>query len=169
MFTKALFALALLGCPFFAFASTYNLDLVNPQTVHYGAPNVNFNDTFTFTIASGDVAAAAAIKLDISFGNLSVWGISNFLATSNSPALTFSATLDNANATIGYHSGLLTAGSYSFDVTGTTTGLNGGTYTAGFTNLSANASAVPVPGAIWLFGSALFGFASLNRRKQATA
>ena len=33
--------------------------------------------------------------------------------------------------------------------------------------LTATPAAVPVPGAVWLFGSALVGFLGLNRRKQA--
>jgi len=30
-------------------------------------------------------------------------------------------------------------------------------------------SAVPIPAAVWLFGSALAGFIGFNRRKQVTA
>lgn len=43
------------------------------------------------------------------------------------------------------------------------TGLRG---TYGF-NIQTTVSAVPVPGAVWLFGSALAGFAGLRRRKAA--
>ena len=46
---------------------------------------------------------------------------------------------------------------------------NDGSGYAAATNYSfgVQISAVPVPAAVWLFGSAVLGFAGLNRRKQA--
>ena len=36
-------------------------------------------------------------------------------------------------------------------------------------NLIGNVTAVPLPGAVWLFGSALLGFVGIGRRKRSLA
>ncbi|MFX7013402.1 VPLPA-CTERM sorting domain-containing protein, partial [Acinetobacter baumannii] len=52
-----------------------------------------------------------------------------------------------------------------------TSAANGGTVGSGGTdrvdNVIVTASPVPVPAAIWLLGSGLFGFAGLRRRQSA--
>lgn len=58
---------------------------------------------------------------------------------------------------------LLQAGTYSLAVGGATAGLTG-TFA-----VQADVSAVPVPAAVWLFGTALMGMVGLGRRKQAAA
>lgn len=174
MFIKILFTIALFGCSFFASASLYNLDQVNPTIVSYTAFNQSINDQFTFTIPANSQGAAAAVALDISIGDVTLWGIKNLVvsADSTSPSpLSFTAKLDaNTNAITGYLSNALNAGAYVFDVSGVTSGIYGGAYSAGFSTVQTSAlTPVPVPAAIWLFGSAMLGLTGLNRRKLATA
>ena len=180
MFIKALLTLALLGYSFFASANTYNLDQTNPQFISYSTPGLSFDDHFTFTVPVNDIGVANAIKFDLSIGSIQAYAISDLMVAAVSPApaaptssvFTFTALRDNSNAIIGYQSNQLTAGSYKFDVSGKTSGLMGGNYAVQFSSLPSSSvavSAVPLPAAAWLFGSALLGFTGLNRRKQANA
>lgn len=57
----------------------------------------------------------------------------------------------------------LTAGDYTLFVGGN---FSGGTGAAGKYTVSLTASPVPVPAAVWLFGSALAGMGAIGRRKQ---
>lgn len=170
MFIKVLSTPSLLGCSFIASANIYNLQPDSPQFINYSTSGLSFNDQFTFTVPANDVGAATAIKFDLSIGSVKAYGISDLMVTpmSTPPAgstFTFNPTYDNSNAITGYQSNQLTAGSYEFDVSGTTAGLSGGNYTAGFSVIPAALAALP--GAVWLFGSVLLGFTGLNRRKQA--
>jgi hypothetical protein len=175
MFIKALFTLTLFGCSFFASANTYNLDQANPQIISYSAPGLSFDDRFTFTVPVNDIGAATAIKFDLSIGSIQAYAISDLMVAAVSPApaaseFAFTALRDDSNAIIGYQSNELTAGSYEFDVSGKTAGLMGGNYAVQFSSLPTySVSSVPLPGAVWLFGSAILGFTGFNRRKQADA
>jgi hypothetical protein len=53
----------------------------------------------------------------------------------------------------------LTEGVYDFIVSGVSTGINGGVYQVG-------TSVVPLPAAVWLFGTALFGVLGISKRKH---
>ena len=174
MFKKALATLGLLGWSVAASATANNLDLVNPVTVSYsGLPaGSSFNDQFSFTIPVNTVGAAAAVSLDISIGSLNLLGISNFTVqqdpyhASTNP-LSFSAMKNTAGNITGYQSNALATGAYFFDVLGSISGINGGAYTAAISTVSSNAvSAVPLPSAAWLLGSALAGLVSFGRRSK---
>lgn len=67
---------------------------------------------------------------------------------------------NDGDGSVTYNFGPLAAGRYSLFIGGDDFGAGAGRYTVSM-------SAVPVPGAVWLFGSALFGLLGLNRRKQA--
>ena len=70
-----------------------------------------------------------------------------------------------------------TAGGYSTCVTSNPASCDGTTYSTAYANLrlarnaaiTFNVQAVPVPGAVWLFGSALAGLVGLRRRQQLAA
>lgn len=53
----------------------------------------------------------------------------------------------------------LSEGVYNFIISGKSTGLNGGVYQVGTT-------VVPLPAAVWLFGTALFGVLGITKRKH---
>ena len=58
--------------------------------------------------------------------------------------------------------GLLATGTYVLKITGTASGAAGGTYSG-----AMNLTAVPLPPAAILFGSVLFGFAVVARKRKA--
>ncbi len=64
----------------------------------------------------------------------------------------------------------LAPGNYSIGASGAATGLNGNTTGAhGVLSFSATAAPVPLPGAAWLFLTAMMGVLGLNRRKHSVA
>jgi hypothetical protein len=72
-----------------------------------------------------------------------------------------------AGDTVSYLFTNLAAGNYSLWIGGngpTVTPIGSQSYIA---NITASPVPVPVPAAIWLFGSAVAGFVSSRRRKQA--
>jgi hypothetical protein len=73
------------------------------------------------------------------------------------PALTITNYFENLSNIV-----LTTGHQYTLQVQGNYLGTVGGSYTG---TLSTSPSAVPVPAAIWLFGSALAGFIGFNRRR----
>ncbi|MDD5581102.1 MAG: hypothetical protein PHY16_17760 [Methylobacter sp.] len=70
-------------------------------------------------------------------------------------------TIDGFTASSGgaYSLTNLGPGLYNFLVSGTASGIGGGQYGVGV-------SAVPLPAAVWLFGSAMLGFLSLAKRRN---
>ena len=110
------------------------------------------DDQWIFTLLE---PLLTAISLD-SNDNLPFFEISDFVASSSSPDIVFDYDAgDNAYL----FSGLLAAGTYTIDVTGLVTGEIAGQY-----DILLGMSAVPVPAAAWLFGSALLGLMASGRR-----
>lgn len=103
-------------------------------------------DTWTLNVGAGE-------KADIAFtnNNLVAFGVQFF-------DITGFTVLPSASMTG------LTAGVYSFAVTGSSVGFGGGSYLVG-----TKVSPIPVPAAIWLMGSALVGLVSFSRRKTGMA
>ena len=178
MFKKTLITLGLLGWSVFASATPILLNSPNqPYNVYYPIDNTPFNDTFQFTIAANQEGQAAAVALDLNFGNLDLLNISNLLvqADPNTPssATPLYFTISSyTNAPTGgleaasYQSDNLAAGTYIFDVSGITSGINGGGFSAlySLTLNSSEVSPVPLPSAAWLLGSALLGLISFGAR-----
>jgi len=170
MFNKILFTFILLGSSFFASAST---TLSSNAPVLNTIPVVNslFNDAFTFTVGANEKGSVSISNFPLltTFpgfpGVFNVYNINNLTAATVSGAPLFNF-IKEPNGT--WQSTSVLAGAYSFDVTGKTSGLNGGIYSVIFSAIPVTAAApVPVPAAVWLFGSALLGLTGLNRRKQS--
>jgi hypothetical protein len=141
------------------------LDL--PSSIHFGdstkgTPNVRqelpslgkFSDSYTFNIvdmAGLDEQVSVLTKFK-GFSNFKAWveGVGDLVQTSlNVPQL--------------YGSFLLSPGSYTLRVEGVVTEAPT-SYAGTFDLYESNITNTPIPGAVWLFGTALTGLGFLNRK-----
>ncbi|MEM9056240.1 MAG: hypothetical protein AAGD86_02110 [Pseudomonadota bacterium] len=157
----ALVATGLLGIASTAGAATVDLgsiasgDFVGGSLLS-GSGNT-IADQWTFTL---DEDALTAISLDSNDAE-PFFEITDFVASSSSSAIVFTYDAsDNAYA----FDGLLSAGTYTIDVSGFVSGDIAGQYDV---LVGASVAPIPVPAAVWLFGSALLGL--MTTRRQANA
>jgi hypothetical protein len=122
------------------------------------------NDDITFTITNESFISGTLTNLVINvtlpfFGTFSILNISGLSATLVGPL-----TIDS-NGNFSY-AGVLAAGNYLINVTGTTTGILGGAY-----HIAVTAATTPIPGALLLFMTAMGGMAGVAgwRRRRAVA
>lgn len=100
------------------------------------------------------------------------WSNAQYVAHANAKTIDNSSNASDTLETLVIN---LTAGNYAIGASGALGALGSGNSSFGLTNLHgvltfqavANTSAVPVPGAVWLFGSAMLGFLGLSRLKVA--
>ena len=119
-----------------------------------------FSDTYTFNTSLPSTVGVSATNVAVKFSGNIFGEISNFAGTLNGVALEFStATVGNAIAKflVGNVSG---ATDYTLVLSGNAG--NGASYGG-----SIAVAPVPVPAAVWLFGSALMGMLGVSRRKKA--
>lgn len=161
-------SLALVGLSFQASAATKDLGMITDNET-FGNKSVatGFSDTYTFMVPDN---IETTISLTNSFSgpnrdgfitgfSASVNGGPAFTLTPNTSSQLLEAAFSDLAANVAHS--LLVTGT---DVLGRGTGSYGGSF-----QLSINTSEVPVPAAIWLFGSALLGLTGLKRRQQAHA
>lgn len=103
----------------------------------------SFVDLWTLSVDPGESASIGFNLLDLSVGGADIFKINGFT----------SAPLGSYGLTN------LGTGVYDFLVFGSAFGASGGAYAGGV-------SAVPLPAAVWLFGSAMLGLLSLAKRKN---
>lgn len=123
------------------------------------------NDDVTFSITNTSTISGSLTNLVFNvtipfFGTFSILNISGLSATLVGPL-----TIDS-NGNFSY-AGVLAAGNYLINVTGTTTGILGGAY-----HIAVTAATTPIPGALLLFMTAIggmAGFAGWRRRGSAAA
>ncbi|MGZ5244936.1 MAG: hypothetical protein ACXWTL_08080 [Methylobacter sp.] len=102
-----------------------------------------FVDLWTLSVDPGESATIGFKSLDLPVGGVDIFKIDGFTwAPLGSYGLTN-----------------LSTGVYDFIVFGSAVGAAGGVYAGGV-------SAVPLPAAVWLFGSAMLGLLSLAKRKN---
>jgi hypothetical protein len=150
------------------FGYTDTLD-TTPLITSGPAAGYGFIDTYVFSSTN---AAASSLTTTINLGSLSgITGLQERLyAFSGAPVLGSPGSSLIQDWTSPLPGGVvlndpnLAVGTYALEVRGATTGTFGGTY-SGALNLS-NVAAVPLPAAVWLFGSALAGMASVRRSKK---
>ncbi len=107
---------------------------------------ISINDTWTFDVPTGNVGS-------ITFSSSQ---IANFFSIANFSVVPTAGT--SGSLVFNNLSGLNT-----FTVTGSTNGSFGGSYNV----TTGELSAVPVPAAVWMMGTALVGLVSFGRRKTA--
>ncbi len=132
------------------------------------AADASQNSSFTpgFTLFSGWDAGTTSTKHQSWNGTSALPGNPATPTTLGSTDLTYvgHAATTAAGGTVSYLFTNLAAGDYSLWIGGNGTG---NTTTNQSYVATISASPVPVPGAVWLFGSALAGVVGLRRRKQA--
>lgn len=156
---KALVATCLLGVGSTAGAATVDLGIVANGGFVGGSllagSGASIADQWTFTIEQD---LYTAISIDSNDAE-PFFEIADFVVSSGSDAITFTYDAgDNAYA----FDGALAAGIYTIDVTGNVSGDFAGQY-----DVLIGTSAIPVPAAVWLFGSALLGLMTSGRRNMA--
>lgn len=123
--------------------------------------NQSINDSWVFTVNEQVHAIIDVTSTEFLLGN--------FLLLGNDEELdvTFTGTAGNIGEGI-YDLGILDTGiTYTINVVGSTAnslGLAGGGYDG-----DLNLSAVPIPAAAWLFGSALLGVVGVGRSRKASS
>jgi hypothetical protein len=147
-----------------------------PETIGLSASlpaGFGFYDDFLFTIPS---AATNSITSTIGFSNIlniDSLQVRIYNAATNSPLPVLGTpngtVLEGWTTLIAPGSSIsitapssLNAGTYVLEVRGTVTGSSGGSYSG-----VLNVAPVPVPGALWLFGSAVGGMLTLRRSRAA--
>jgi hypothetical protein len=146
---------ALVGSSTTLAANVYHtLNLGESETYSHVTDDGPFTDMGIFTLDE-----AALVNVSISDTEVTSSGaildVSTFTVTSNTG---FSASIDNLTSYI-FSLGSLDAGDYTLTFQGESAGVWGGIY-------DVTVSAVPLPAAAWLMGSALFGFAVFSSRKS---
>lgn len=158
--------------PTVAGSYTYGHGYGAPTSPLAGAPSYGFYDDYVFTIGA---ANANSITSTIDLGTLQVSNLqvrlyslaSNTLPTFGAPVGMVYSAWTSVISGPGFSGAyavipeiVLGAGTYVLEVRGNVTGTNGGSY-SGVLNLTP----VPLPGAVWLLGSALLGLGSMVRRR----
>ena len=157
--TKALAVITLTLVNVAANSATFT---INPNPVetsagfNNGPINGGFTDTWNFTVSKPVTGAASVTNIGINNTN-----ISGFKAVIDG---TYQLLTTTANGVLNTASGVfnLATGGHYLTISGT--GANGASY-GGNLAVSTSVGAVPVPGAVWLFGSALAGLVGLTRKK----
>jgi hypothetical protein len=124
----------------------------------FGGPNAT--GMFTFDATTG-------LYSDVAFNIITLFGNDDY-STASGTALQLTSTSDfwGDNSTIDFAAGLTDLG-WVINFTGLA--ICGGGICNGVSedNIAGTVSAVPLPAAAWLFGSAILGLAGVARRKRA--
>ncbi len=146
-----------------AMAVDYDADLILGQTFTYNHLITNtadlsglFADTGTFTLTNPGPINVSIRNSALSACFIDILNVSQFsVVPPLNTGLFSTGNLVDANFVL---SGL-SAGTYTLQFTGNADGVFGGAY-------DVTVSAVPLPAAAWLFGSALLGFVTYSARRN---
>ena len=149
-----------------ALASTYTIDipvdqLLSPYVNFAMTPVGSFSDTYNFTISSQSYGAASTTNHQLTFGPVKILDIAGLNMNIYYEGTTL---LSSSGSGVSVFNANVLPGSYHAVITGTSTGLSGGTY---IMSMAATPAPVPVPAAAWLLGSGLIGLVAVARRKDA--
>ena len=149
------------------------------------SPGSGFTDQWNFQVASNaavvdaqnSVAFVGIDSFAVYSSGVELTGVALFeggTKLSNATLSTSSTSVPPLGSTVSYNSSLsyasLLAGhSYSLEIQGLVLGTQPGQYTGTLTTVASSTAPVPVPGAVWLFGSALAGLVGMARRKRTAA
>ena len=172
-----IFLLSMLGLTSQSYAATFNLGLI-PYSQDFGntisgnTEDSDFTDTYKFSTGIDVKSVAVSItNVAINFGKLSVGVIDNFTAKLDGE------TLELQQVSAGYILAKVLSGAQAVDKTDHELEISGiipggnesGSYGGNITLTPVVLPSVPVPAAIWLFGSALMGLVGMKRRKAGLA
>lgn len=170
---KQIFAAALLGLSSTAASSMVWLPDVNPSTGDYQA--ITFA-TFGVSSATYDLVffdAGTSAEIEPSTTSLTIADINGIVAISaNSPyQASFGSDIAELGATAEFELALWDGSDFTF-VTSATPIIEGNWYSISFGGVTGEVQGVdlapvPVPAAVWLFGSGLIGLAGIARRRKA--
>lgn len=153
LFKACIGVVTLLAAAGAAQASSVNLGTLTPTSgpLTYGLVKETgtFSDAYIFSVNSGPLPVQAG-------GVFFNWG-----GTFSALDLTFAQSTYNlltAGSGNAVSIGTLASGTYDFSVSGTPTGQSA--------SYGVQLTAVPVPAAVWLFGSGLVGLAAIGRWKK---
>lgn len=168
-------SLAMLGFVSQSFAATFDKGLITDTT---GFENTitspidvdqPFSDTWNFTTPANVNSVAISItNVAINFGKFTVGAINNFQAKFNGEALEFEE-VGSDFVLVKVLSGAYSVSqtSHVLEITGVVPAGNlTGSYGGNMTVAAAELPKIPVPAAVWLFGSALLGLFGIGRRKE---
>jgi len=142
-------AVVLFGLGARAYATTVDLGDIsagdsNGAALFVSTPATSIDDTWSFTLTETLLTAIVIDSADLA----PFFGIDGLGAAGSDPAISFAYDVaDNAYT----FTGVLAAGTYDINVTGTTSGVLGGQYDV----TVGGVTAVPAPAAFWLFSGAL--------------
>jgi hypothetical protein len=121
-------------------------------------PPTVISDDIKFTVTNPSFVSGTISNLELAFGPFTLLGITGFTASFLGNPLTLAPDGSFSIA------GILAAGDYLINITGTTSGFFGGAYFA-----EVAAATAPIPGALLLFMTAIggMGFLGLRRRRNA--
>jgi|SRR5678815_2783477 len=162
----AIAALAALGLSAQALATNVDLGDISPgesngASLFTGQMGASIDDSWTFTLTEDSQAALVFDSADLA----GFFGIADFLvAAPDDQGIAF--VFDAADNSYSF-SGSLSAGTYTINVSGLTSGALGGQYEASVGALPA--AAVPIPAPFALLASGLFGIGAIRRRQAKAA
>lgn len=123
--------------------------------------NGPFSDDWNFTVGPNTGGAANVTITGI--GSLNLSDLKASILGAGDLKLLFS---NVSNELLGLSFGILNPGSYTLQVTGNTFGSTTDSHSYSGNLSIGNVAAVPVPAAVWLFGSAIAGLIGISRRKK---
>jgi len=148
--------LAILGLSTAASATSVDLGNIsagdsNGASLFYSDGGVVFSDTWSFTLTED-----LQVAIIVDSADFAPWfGVDGLTITSSIGPFDFNAS-DNSYT----FSGVLDAGAYSFDVSGTTSGVLGGEYEV----IVGGVTPIPLPPAFWLMATALVALRRATKR-----
>lgn len=114
-----------------------------------------FNDVYSFSLSAPSLVSASGTRLDLSLMGINLFGIDNFsiLLKGSDGTTLASAAMDATSGNYKINELPLLPADYTFEVSGKTIGVAGGSYS--FTGMAAPVPAVPEPSTYLLMGASL--------------
>ncbi len=160
-------AVMLSAWSFQAGAATVDLGLVDDNAdIGNDGLSGSFSDTYTFTVPGNNIGGSFSVTNSFVV-RTNAGFIENFVATLDGVAFT-PVTVPGTQLLSLDLAAALASGVHELVVTGVGVAVNGRTASYGG-SIQIDTSEVPVPAAVWLFGSALAGLFGTKRRRQAYA
>ena len=151
------------GATFFGYQFGFLAPFVGSEANTAGVPNVN-----DIAVGAGVYTATSATSFNIFFPVLEAqWAGTHFSLGRDSGGITFTGTTDGTNFSMYAEETIDT--SEDNGAAGFANWTAQWYYNGTLTDFTAPPPAIPIPAAVWLFGSGLLGFVGVARRRKSTA